>query len=336
MPLKLFEEPLKGVKHIVGVAAGKGGVGKSTVSVGLGQALARLGYKVGILDADVYGPSIRKMMWEGVLPYQDDGKLYPGVCGGIKVMSMAFFRKEWQAEAVRAPVASSIVSQFLKEISWGDLDFLLIDFPPGTGDIQLTLCQQAKLSGAVMVTTPQEVAVMDVRKAIDLFRQVNVPILGVVENMSYFVCPGTKEQVFIFGQGGGKRLASSCEVPFLGEIPLDSEICLAAEEGKPSSHQAFIDLAEQLVEQIMDGDEVKFYQIDSQHLVIEWKDGVKRTIRFAELQKKCQCAGCNKPIVDEEVAATKVEGIGRYAIKVQFTSGCSRGLYPFNMLRDLS
>jgi len=331
MPLKMYEEPMSGVKQIVAVAAGKGGVGKSTVTVGLAHALVAMGFRVGILDADIYGPSIRKMVGDGELPYKEGDKLFPALSQGIKMMSMAFFRKEGQSDAVRAPVASGFVTQFLKEIQWGQLDFLLIDFPPGTGDIQLTLCQQAKLRGAVMVTTPQEVAVMDVRKAINLFQKVHVPILGIVENMSYYLVNQTPH--YLFGQGGGKRLANEVSVPLLADIPIDPEIGKALEEGRPFSHPSFVTLAKLLVGQTSERHAISFYQKDRHHLVVAWENGETKTFRFAELQKKCPCAACDKPQVDEEVGATSVEEVGRYALKIKFTSGCSSGLYPFEQLR---
>jgi len=335
MPLKIYEEPLKGIQQIVAIAAGKGGVGKSTVTVGLAYALTKLGYSVGILDADVYGPSIRKMMGEEKLPYQEEGKLFPAETRGIKLMSMAYFRKEGSSDAVRAPVASSIVTQFLKEISWGPLDFLLVDFPPGTGDIQLTLCQQAKFSGALMVTTPQEVAVIDVKKAIDLFKKVDVPVLGVVENMSYYLSSGSSEPVYLFGKDGGKRLSATAFVPFLGEIAIEPSICRTLEEGQPLFHPAFGSLAEKLISQLVGEAETKFYKDDKQ-LIVEWPDGIKKRIRFSDLQKRCPCAACNTPSVEEAVGATHIESVGRYAVKIAFTSGCSKGIYPFNFIREIS
>jgi Mrp family chromosome partitioning ATPase len=188
MPLPIFpneqttaQPPLAGVKTILAIAAGKGGVGKSSVTVNLGLALKALGYQVGIMDTDIYGPSIRQMLPEEHLPTQKGNLIEPALCFGIKMISMAYFRKENEAVAVRAPIANSLIAHFIKNVNWGALDILLIDFPPGTGDIQLTLSQQANLTGAIMVTTPQEVAMLDVRKAMSLFEQVKIPILGVVD-----------------------------------------------------------------------------------------------------------------------------------------------------------
>ena len=232
MPLKMYT-PHEGstassTRSVIAIAAGKGGVGKSTVTVNLGLALKQLGYKVGIMDTDIYGPSVRKMLPEDRMPLQRGSVIIPALCDGIKMISMAYFRKEHEAAVVRAPIANGIISQFIKNVDWGTLDYLLIDFPPGTGDVQLTLSQQANLTGALMVTTPQEVAVMDVRKAMHMFAQVKVPLIGVVENMSYYRHPKDGEIVHLFGQGGGERLARESGIPFLGAIPIDPSYPVAA------------------------------------------------------------------------------------------------------------
>lgn len=240
MPLKMFQQVPDTssaiVKNTVAIAAGKGGVGKSTVTVNLALALRLKGYAVGVLDADIYGPSVRKMLPEEEMPQQKGEALYPAICQGIAMMSMAYFRKEHEAAAVRGPIAAGIISQFIKNVQWGGLDFLLIDFPPGTGDIQLTLSQQANLSGAILVTTPQEVSLNDVRKASHLFLQVNVPIFGVIENMSYYSHPSSNEVVYLFGKGGGERLAQELGTPFLGGIPVDPEISRCGDAGRSLFH----------------------------------------------------------------------------------------------------
>lgn len=237
MPLKVFKEketkppsPLDEVRHIIAVAAGKGGVGKSSLTVNLALALQKLGYRVGILDADLYGPSLQQMLPLERPPKQQGSSIFPALAHGMPLISMAYFRKEGEATAVRAPIANGIIQQFLRDVVWGSLDYLLIDCPPGTGDIQLTLAQKANLTGAIVVTTPQKVALLDVQKAIHLFKQVQVPILGIVENMS-----GLKQAdgslIYPFGKGGGKALADQFQVPFLGEIPLDPAICAANDNG---------------------------------------------------------------------------------------------------------
>ena len=262
MPLKMFQSkpplpPLAKAAHVIAIAAGKGGVGKSSVTVNLAHALKRAGYAVGVMDTDLYGPSIRRMLPEDTLPSQKGEMITPALCQGIRMISMAYFRKENEAIAVRAPIANGVIHQFIKNVDWGPLDYLLIDFPPGTGDIQLTLSQQANLTGALLVTTPQEVALMDVRKAAHLFETVNVPLIGIVENMSYYYHQPTQEKIHIFGKGGGERLALEVGAPFLGEIPIDPELCKRGDEGKTlfaqanekqtPAAQAFVDLSESLV-----------------------------------------------------------------------------------------
>lgn len=258
MPLQIYQEKeqsnKKPINAIIGIAAGKGGVGKSTVTVNLALALKQMGYQVGILDADIYGPSTRKMLSDEKMPIQRGQNIVPAISKGIKFISMAYFRKEHEAAVVRAPIANGIITQFLQNIEWGNLDYLLIDFPPGTGDVQLTLCQQANLTGAILVTTPQEVAVMDVRKAKHLFEQVKIPIIGVIENMSYYQHAQSEEKVFVFGRGGGEKLAQSSGLPFLGNIPVES--CLSEcgdkgrsifEHGSQTSVETFLGLANNVI-----------------------------------------------------------------------------------------
>lgn len=261
MALKMYSaDSGPSVRSIIAVAAGKGGVGKSTVSVNLALALNAAGFKVGIMDTDIYGPSVRKMLKEDQLPTQKEGTLYPAMANGIKYVSMAFFRKENEASVIRAPIANQLVTQFIRNVYWGDLDFLLVDFPPGTGDIQLTLAQQLNLTGAVIVTTPQEVALLDVRKAMKMFDLVKVPIIGIVENMSFYQPKPDSEKVFLFGKGGGERLARETGSPFLGEVPVDQYLCHCGdlgrsifEEKNDSLNQvknSFINLAVQLKEHV--------------------------------------------------------------------------------------
>lgn len=234
MPLKLFQPKVKkesSIRHVIAIAAGKGGVGKSTITTNLALALHELKFKVGVLDADLYGPSLRRMLPEDIPPAQQGELFVPGVSNGIKLMTMGFFRKEGQASVVRAPIANNLINQFLKNVLWEDLDFLLIDYPPGTGDIQLTLSQQANLRGALIVTTPQEIALMDVRKCIQMFEIVQVPILGILENMSYYYNEATQDKVYLFGKGGGEKLSREYGAPYLGSIPIDPLIGRCLDEG---------------------------------------------------------------------------------------------------------
>lgn len=226
-------KPIEGIKYIVAVASGKGGVGKSTVSANIAAALSASGAKTGILDADIYGPNIPRMLGLDKPPAQKNGRVMPGERMGIKVMSMAFFLKEDDPVIWRGPMLHGVLQQFLRDIYWGELDYLIVDLPPGTGDAQLTLTQTVPLSGAVIVTTPQDVALLDARKGLSMFRKVDVPILGIIENMSYFVCPHCGERAEIFGYGGGRKISEILEVPFLGEIPIILDIRRAGDEGKP-------------------------------------------------------------------------------------------------------
>jgi len=223
------------VKNIIGVASGKGGVGKSTVSLNLALALSQTGAKVGLLDADVYGPSIPLMLgMDKVNMEVADNKLQPAESNGLKVVSFGFFaEQEHQAAIYRGPIISGILKQFLVDTNWSDLDYLIVDLPPGTGDIPLTLAQTIPITGILVVTTPQDVASNVAVKALGMFNKLNVPILGVVENMSSFVCPNCNENHYIFGQGGAKKISEKYNIPFIGEIPLNSGIMEGSDKGQP-------------------------------------------------------------------------------------------------------
>src|SRR5438552_1647302 len=226
---------MPGVKHVVAVASGKGGVGKSTVATNLALALAQLGRRVGLLDADIYGPSIPIMMGvEGT--FDANSTAFPLDRHGIKLMSMGFLVKPETAMIWRGPMVHKYLTAFLTQVDWGELDYLVIDLPPGTGDAQLTLTQTAPLSGAVIVTTPQDVSLIDARKGLEMFRQVRVPVLGIVENMSYFVGSDGKRYE-IFRHGGGKKLAHEGGAPFLGEIPIDPRVAESGDSGDPIVHK---------------------------------------------------------------------------------------------------
>ena len=224
---------LPGVKHIIAVASGKGGVGKSTVSANVSVALAQTGAKVGLMDADIYGPNIPMMMGVPEPPEKEGDKIKPAEAHGVKVMSMGFFVPEETAIVWRGPMVHTAIQQFFRDVLWGELDYLLVDLPPGTGDAQLSLSQIVPLTGVVTVTTPQEVALYDVRKGLMMFKKVNVPLLGVIENMSFFVCGHCGERTEIFSFAGGERAAQKFEIPFLGRIPLDPAIREGGDAGMP-------------------------------------------------------------------------------------------------------
>jgi ATP-binding protein involved in chromosome partitioning len=252
------EKLLPDVKNIIPVASGKGGVGKSTISANLAISLANTGAKVGLLDADIYGPSIPKILNLNQQPMVSQNTIFPVIKHGIKIMSMGFFLQEDQAVIWRGPMLGKMIDQFLTDVEWGELDYLIIDLPPGTGDIQLSLCQAIPLTGALIVTTPQDVAINVARKAILMFNKLKTPVIGVVENMSYYECKHCGEKERIFGEGGGEKTSKEFDLPFLGEIPLTSPIRKASDSGNPvaltdpesSEAKAFNEIAEKLAAQI--------------------------------------------------------------------------------------
>jgi ATP-binding protein involved in chromosome partitioning len=247
------------VGHIVAVASGKGGVGKSTVAVNLALALVELGKRVGLMDADVYGPSVPLMLGLHQRPEStEDKRIIPVERFGLKVISLGLFIEPGMPVIWRGPMINKLLTQFMRDVQWGELDFLILDLPPGTGDAQLTITQQIPLAGGVIVTTPQDVALLDVKRGVTMFQQVNAPILGVIENMSFHVCTGCGERVDIFGSGGGRRVAHDFDIPLLGEIPLVQDIreladagtpIVAAKPEHPQSH-AFLEIAQRLVGQV--------------------------------------------------------------------------------------
>jgi len=227
-------QALPGIRNILAVGAGKGGVGKSTTSVNLAVALQRKGARVGLMDADVYGPNIPQMLGVSGQPeVSDDKKMIPPEAHGIKVISMGMLLPPDQPVIWRGPMLHGAVQQFMRDVVWGELDYLVVDLPPGTGDVSLSLSQSVPVAGAVVVTTPQAVSVSDVRKAVGMFRQLNIPVLGVVENMSYFVCGHCHERTDIFGTGGGRGMAEEMNIPFLGEVPIDTLVRSGGDSGRP-------------------------------------------------------------------------------------------------------
>jgi len=235
LPAPSDKAVLKGPKNVIAVAAGKGGVGKSTVAVNLALALVRHGAKVGLLDADVFGPSIPTMLGtpEIAASATKDSRITPAIHHGMRVISVGFFVDKGEAVVWRGPMVHRLLQQFLGDVDWGELDYLVCDLPPGTGDVQLSLSQLIPIAGAVMVTTPQEVAIVDVVKGIAMFEKVEIPILGIVENMSYYKCPACGHTDEIFSHGGGKRLAQEVGADFFGEIPIDTRIRFGGDAGVP-------------------------------------------------------------------------------------------------------
>ena len=247
-------QPIPGVRHIIAIGSGKGGVGKSTVTSNLAVALARAGRRVGLLDADIYGPSQPRMMGISGRPASPDGqRIEPLHAHGVTVMSIGLMLKEGEAVVWRGPMLMGAMQQMLQQVMWGELDVLLIDLPPGTGDVQLSLCQKAPVSGAIIVSTPQDVALLDARRAIDMFGKLKTPVLGLVENMSTYVCPNCGHEAHPFGHGGVAAEAESLGLPFLGELPLELEVRLGGDSGRPvalgegATAEAYARLADRLV-----------------------------------------------------------------------------------------
>jgi ATP-binding protein involved in chromosome partitioning len=223
-------------KSVIAVGSGKGGVGKSTIAACVALGLARAGSKVGLMDADVYGPSIPHLLGIAQMPPPESNRLVPAHAAGLKVMSMAFLVPAGEAVVWRGPMLHKAIQQFLGGTDWGDLDYLVVDMPPGTGDVALSLSQSVPLTGAIVVCTPQDVALLDAVKAIAMFRKVNIPLLGMVENMSYFICPNCNKRYDIFGSGGAKRRAEELDIPFLGEVPINIGIRAHGDSGRTADN----------------------------------------------------------------------------------------------------
>jgi ATP-binding protein involved in chromosome partitioning len=256
-PGQMPKMPIPGVRNLIAVGSGKGGVGKTTVAVNLAVGLAALGYRVGLMDADVYGPNVPLMMGVNRTPMAYGERIQPLEQFGVKLMSMGFLNPGDKPLVWRGPMLHSVIQQFLRGVDWGELDYLVIDLPPGTGDVQLSLIQTAPITGAIVVTTPSDVSLEDARKAIHMFHQVKVPILGIVENMSFLSCPHCHERIDVFSHGGGRRTAAEMQVHFLAELPLDPEVRIGGDTGKPivlrdGLGEPFLELARNAVTRCFD------------------------------------------------------------------------------------
>jgi ATP-binding protein involved in chromosome partitioning len=252
-------QAIPGIRNIVAVGAGKGGVGKTTASVNVAVGLARKGARVGLLDGDVYGPNVPQMLGIREAPeVEGESGIRPPEAFGIKVISMGMLVPPDQPIIWRGPMLHGAVQQFMNDVHWGELDYLVVDLPPGTGDVALSMAQSVPMAGAIVVTTPQGVAVSDVRKAVGMFRQLNIPVLGVIENMSYFACPHCNERTEIFGAGGGQQMSDELGIAFLGEVPIDTRVRSGGDEGRPivdaepdaPAAKAFLDVSSRVAAQI--------------------------------------------------------------------------------------
>ncbi|MFH1699496.1 MAG: P-loop NTPase [Candidatus Zixiibacteriota bacterium] len=346
------------VDHIIAIGSGKGGVGKSTVSTNFAVALQKAGYKVGLMDADIYGPSQPEML--GVSKQQPQVKgeyLIPLEKHGLVFMSLGLLLDDTQPVIWRGPMASKMIQQFMGNVLWGDLDYLIIDLPPGSGDVQITLTQQAPLSGAIIVTTPQHVALGVAQKGLHMFQHVNVPILGIIENMSGFTCPKCGEKTDIFKQGGGKQLAEELGINFLGGIPLDPELMASGDDGIPlllkttesPAAKEFIKIALRFKEIMAKGIEAnepeKIEVTDEGNLSFTWPDGHTAAFTPYDLRASCGCALCvsedtgQKSIdiksIPLDIKIGAFERVGRYAVSIAFSDGHNTGIYRFDKMRDM-
>ncbi len=348
---------LESIKNIIAVASGKGGVGKSTVTTNLAFALKAKGFSVGVIDGDIYGPSQPGLLGSSDKPTGQGGFIVPVEKEGVKFISMGVMNPSGKAVIMRAPLAIRALSQFLSGVLWGELDYLLIDLPPGTGDIQLTLSQQARLTGAVIVTTPQRVALEISRNGVDMFKTVNVPILGIVENMSGFDCKHCGESTPIFKTGGGASLATKEGVPFLGCIPLDPEIMASGDEGVNlvSHHKgqgpakAFVDLADKVIanqiEAKLETSEPKEIEVVNGKLQVSWEEGKPASYETFDLRFACPCANCidentgvqilTKESIATDISVVRHQLVGRYGMSIHFSDGHNTGIYKFSKLKGL-
>jgi ATP-binding protein involved in chromosome partitioning len=352
---------LAGVKNIIAVASGKGGVGKSTVSVNLAIALKEAGFKVGLMDADIYGPSQPGMLGSNEKPGVGDNYLEPVSRYGIDFISMGSLMTDDAPVIWRAPMATQVIQQFIGSVKWGELDYLLVDLPPGTGDVQITLAQKASLTGAIIVTTPQAVALDVAKKGLKMFEQVKVPILGIVENMSGFICKHCEKETKIFSSGGGQMLANEMNVPYLGSIPLDPEIMISGECGVPvieksaesAAAKCYFILADQLRESLEKltgrtaADEPESIELATpQSLVVRWPGDKLDTFNAYDLRINCSCAACVDEVsgkrtldpnsVPLEISIKSMEKVGNYGVSLDFSDGHNTGIYTFKHLFRLS
>lgn len=331
------------------IASGKGGVGKSTTTIHLALALQLSGAKVGILDADLYGPSMKKMLGVAKGLEEKGQKIIPAEGLGIKYVSLSLIPQGQSPVTVRAPIANHLITQFIDCVEWGDLDYLFVDFPPGTGDIQLTLLQKMQFNGAVLVSTPQQVSLIDVDKAYGMFLKMGVRVLGVVENMSFLKVED--KRMYPYGRGNVQAFCKERSIEYLGEIPIDEWISSSCDRAEslfvkdPGSigSVAFINIQKKIKESLFDKIKethaiLKIEKIDPQHFSITWNDQKKSVYHIGQLQYHCPCKRCKDRLEkkrDENVSFSSIKEVGNYAISLDFSSGCKAGIYTFDLLRNL-
>jgi ATP-binding protein involved in chromosome partitioning len=352
------QQDVAGIKHMIAVASGKGGVGKSTTAVNLALGLQAIGLNAGILDADIYGPSQPRLLGLSGRPQVAGGKtLLPMEAYGLKAMSMGFLVDEGTPIIWRGPMVVSALTQMLRDVMWGDLDVLVIDMPPGTGDVQLTMAQQVPLSGAIIVSTPQDLALIDARKGLNMFRKVDVPVLGIIENMSTFICPKCGERSDIFGHGGAEKEAEKLDIPFLGGVPLDMEIRVKSDEGRPivatnpdGAHaKIYRDIATKAWAELQGTSETRMQpptlaiSPDKSELHVAFPGEDPFTLSAEMLRVMSPSAEVQGHSPDQRVTVPRkrnvkikeLRPVGNYAVRIVFDDGHDTGLYAWSYLEIL-
>lgn len=338
---------LTDVRSIIAVSSCKGGVGKSTIAAHLAQEIARRGFKVGLVDCDIHGPSIPSLfnLPSAKVMANEKGQLIPIEKNNLKIISFGFFLGDAPA-VMRGPIVTRYVQQILLNTAWGELDYLFLDMPPGTGDVQLTITQTIRLSGAVIVTTPQTLSLIDVARGILMFEKVNVPILGVIENMAYFICDNCDKKHFIFGSGVGK-LNERFGIDVLAQLPILPQMILSID--KPLANDYIMQATDHVIRNLgkvsIEQRDVPAIQSDNTQITLTWKDGTRIAVSNRDLRLSCQCAVCvneltgerllNEKNIRPDIAAKEITPLGNYAINVAWNDGHSSGIYPYENIKKL-
>ena len=337
------------VDTLIAVASGKGGVGKSTVASSIAMELARQGYRVGLLDLDIYGPSIPTLFeHHGIgLTGDEHNMVLPEELDGLKVMSFGFWLGDTPA-IMRGPMVTNYVQQFLHQVNWGEVDYLFLDFPPGTGDVQITITQSAKLDGAVIVTTPHVLAAADVGKAIQMFDKVSVPVLGVVENMSYFEAPDTGTRYHVFGTGAAERIGTRYGLPILGQLPISPREFggPTLESPRTPAIQTTVDAIVRQIGRTRAGRQQPEFSYDDQAITLTWPDGTEHRVDNRTLRASCQCAVCideytgesriDRESIPESIHPRTVDTVGNYALSIEWSDNHKTGFFPYSRIRELA